>query len=254
MKHWPKVNPDTVEPSSYVDYRKLGHLGEDLPFRTMILKNNDGDIGLCFAKWVGFSLARGRIKKYPRRKYSAGCFKFWFYDLKNKTIHEVSLNDFQDSPIVKFWNKVEVNFVTGIITVPANSKSKIVKSVGLALAVSVLYLLVQPRPVHLEANSSNKFKENAPYFSNENVLLLNCAGWQISEAIPSNANLRKATNDTFGFGKCGGCGGCGSGCFGGNKVGTSGGDVGYVGGASSSNYGGWDGGGNGGGCREENAN
>ena len=229
------VDSNTIDPSWYFQCSQLKELNSsmrflesslDLPFKTMIVKDSEGDMGICFAKWVGFQPAVPPQGNTRGKMFSSGNFKFWFYDLRNNKLNEVTLNDLVRGPVLQLWNGSQINFLKGEFSFPAyTTNSKVYESVALAFIISTLYILVQPRPRNLKFFDLTGRINNAPYFNNKRILLLNCAGWPIYKDLPSNANLKLGGNSAPGgsspsgdqgaCGGCGGCGGCGSG--GGNR-------------------------------------
>ena len=256
------VGEDTVKTSWYLGLSQQGRLDSsvksnenssiDLPVKMMIIKDSDGDVGICFGKWVGFQRAVPRRGRTPGKRFSPGSCHFWIYDLRRDKMLEFKVNNFVQGPDIRLWNGALVNFLKGKILLSAEG-CKVDETVCLAFTIATLYILVQPRPRNVRKKGSSWRKQNAPYSSNNQVYLLNSAGWQIHDDLPSNANhifCHESDFDSPDCGHQGGCGGCGSGgggegtSGGGCTVGDSGG-FGGCGGASGGNDGG---GGGGGGC------
>ena len=217
----------------------------DLPFKTMIIKDSDGDMGSCFAKCVGFQWSKRRQGRAPGRKFSPGSCHFWFYDLRIHKMSEFTVNNFVQSPVVQLWNGALIDFLEGKILLPAGG-CKADETVCLAFTMATLYILVQSRPRNVKKKRLFRGRQrNAPYYNNDKAYMISSAGWEIHDDLPSNANDIFYLDDlgTELQGACGGCGGCGSGCGsagdgGGGGCGGGGGDIG----------GGGRGGGCGGGC------
>ena len=206
------------------------------PWRAMLIKDNDGDWGICVATWAGMKAGRpgvvGMIMGNP------GYCKLIFKSLRTKmtqTLYLPSKLDFVTKNRKTIWcAKGHYNFSVfdacpmyvdlekGYMVLHPETEDA-VQQVALAFATSMLYLMVQPVPP-----ASALLKVSPISLENSDVEFFVHCGYKILKNIPTNTNLRdkfeyerrheylhSGNGGVDGGGGCGSCGGCGGGGCGG---------------------------------------
>jgi len=151
-------------------------------WRAMLIKDNNGDIGILVAAWIGSS--------------TIGTCNFLYYDLRSKESTVFNMPDKEGNYSVNL-NGCKVDLTKGLFTLSPDKQQKegMLDKICLGFAVSTLYLLVQPCPDNLEL-IQQKWKERKstkaekPHFllNNEIKLLVLC-GFLQRMYMPSNKNL-----------------------------------------------------------------
>ncbi|XP_059096680.1 uncharacterized protein LOC131891171 [Tigriopus californicus] len=202
------VGPDTLG----TDETRLG-LAEDLrnkPYRAMLIKDNDGDWGICTAAWLGMKAgtpgipaSRGR-RGVPGVPGKPGYFKMYFFNLRTKehksivfpenftavsghkyrfTLPNLFVDLEKGSMVI-----TPPNHITSTSAVPNGHHGKaaakepatpkpyeMAQQVTLAFATSLLYLMVQPHPANFEDEDSKKIIMTANDGVRIRPMFLECA-------------------------------------------------------------------------------
>ena len=208
------VGPDTIGAMSVLE---LDSSFAGKPWRAMIIKDNEGDFGICVGAWVGVKKGVPGVKGSRNRKGipgtpgNPGHFKMLYYNLRTKkhiTRRIVS------SDTIKCYldlEDVEVDWDSGNILVKKES-GYIAQHICLAFVTSTLYLLVQPRPENVEEEEEKWIAKKAaslavsyryarearaaraalitpPFMRNAALLMLIYSGWRECRRMPSNSSV-----------------------------------------------------------------
>ena len=168
----------------------------DKPWRAMIIKDNDGDWGICMAAWVGMVPGKPGIKGtrqtrgVPGVPGKPGYFKMFFKNIRNGEIQTVILPEDGESSNYRFslyLDQFYVNCNEGYLVIGPTLGPDIIQHVALSFVTSMLYLMVQPRLDEKIQTSSQGIKVRHPYMENNNVSFFMYCGWDICDDIPSNS-------------------------------------------------------------------
>ena len=146
------VGPDTVGPLA--DASHDGESFEGTFWRAMVIKDNEGDWGLCIGAWKGVKKGVPGVKGTSSRKGTPGrpgnhgYFIMRFYNLRTGNVKTVRLTSKAYKHLVDL-DDVVVDWDSGNILV-RKSSGHVAQNMCLAFVTSTLYLLVQPRPEEVE--------------------------------------------------------------------------------------------------------
>ena len=173
------VGPDTIGAISRLE---LDTAFADTPWRAMIIKDNDGDYGICVAAWKGVTKGVPGTKPTAHRKGVPGIppnhghFLMHFLNLRTGQVSKMKLNSSSYRNFVDM-DGLQVDWDGGNILVKKGA-GDIAQRICLAFITSTLYLLVQPRPEDIEEAEQSwiKYKtftsKKASYFAFYIILLL----------------------------------------------------------------------------------
>ncbi len=212
------VDASTVGALSLLGVGRGGEL-EGKPWRAMLIKNAEGDWGVCAGAWLGMAAgvpavppSRGRRGR-PGVPGKPGYFKMFYVNLRTgdgdsfvmprgfTTVHgrkyEFSLPG------------LEVDLERGAILVRSTGEGKegeMPELVALSFAASLLYLMVLPRPAALDDAEAERKKaalaltrglrsganKQAPmYLDAASLALLAHCGWRQRDHVPTNYTPRR---------------------------------------------------------------
>ncbi len=124
----------------------------DLSWRGMLIKDNEGDWGICVATWRGMKPGQPGVPGTkgnpgtPGVKGNPGHFAMKFVNLRDRSRKPVFVVLPKDGRKYSFTiDTLKVNLKKGHITVAPEEKD-VVQHMALAFVTTTLYLLVQPRP------------------------------------------------------------------------------------------------------------
>ena len=127
----------------------------DLSWRGMLIKDNEGDWGICVATWRGMKSGKPGVpgtKGHPGTpgvKGNPGHFAMKFVNLRDRSRKPVFVVLPREGRKYNFTiDTLKVNLKKGQVTV-APEEGDMVQHMALAFVTTTLYLLVQPRPKSL---------------------------------------------------------------------------------------------------------
>ena len=224
------VGPDTIGRERMLE---LENIFEKVPWRAMLIKDNDGDFGICVAGWVG--MRRGvpgvpgtsKTRGVPGKPGDHGHFKMVFLNLRTDEAEVIRLPNLASGSMRMEAGQLKADWDDGKLLVRERG-NKTAQHVALAFATSTLYLLVQPRPEDLD-KAKEKWDEECvkqkipmpmpPFLRNAGIAFLLYTGWKESKKIPSNSTIsyerrrrrEDGYNDTNVYWMAAGCWGFGYG-------------------------------------------
>ena len=144
----------------------------DHSWRGMIIKDNEGDWGICVAAWRGMKKGKPGVagtkgkKGTPGVRGNPGHFAMKFINLRNRNRKPSFVTI--TSPDIKFKiDSLSCDLKKGSIKINSN-ETDAVQHVALAFVTSTLYLLVQPRPPDLpkETLAEKRGPKKVNFFNN----------------------------------------------------------------------------------------
>ena len=127
----------------------------DLSWRGMLIKDNEGDWGICVATWRGMKPGKAGVpgtKGHPGMpgvKGNPGHFAMKFVNLRDRSRKPVFVVLPREGRKYTFnIDMLKVNLKKGQVTVAPDERD-VVQHMALAFVTCTLYLLVQPRPKNL---------------------------------------------------------------------------------------------------------
>jgi hypothetical protein len=135
---------------------RIDPTNSQFPWRAMVIKDNDGDWGICAATWSGLWAGepgipgtRGRTWKKspgtPGVSGNPGYFEFVFKSLRTGAVKKLSWSDGELYYTCLFHEKMQVEIENGYLLLHPGTEDAVQK-VALSFVISMLYLMVQPTP------------------------------------------------------------------------------------------------------------
>ena len=194
------VGPDTIGRERKLE---LDSVFEKVPWRAMLIKDNEGDFGICVAGWVG--MRRGvpgvagtsKTRGVPGKPGDHGHFKMVFFNLRTGNAQAIRLPTLSSGSMRMEAGQLKADWDGGKLLVKADG-NEIAQNVALAFATSTLYLLVQPRPEDVDAAKEKWESEVSkqkvpipmpPFLMNAGIAFLLYTGWKERGRIPSNSTI-----------------------------------------------------------------
>ena len=168
------VGPDTI---GAMEVLELDTTFAGVPWRAMIIKDNEGDFGICVGAWKGVKKGVPGVKGSGNRKGIAGTpgypghFKMLYYNLRTKKLISFSITS--SNPRIRYGDleDLQVDWDSGNILVKKDS-GYIAQNICLAFVTSTLYLLVQPRPEEVEEEEEKWIRHKSLYSSRPRAPLI----------------------------------------------------------------------------------
>ena len=198
------VGPDTI---GAMEELELDTTFSGVPWRAMIIKDNEGDFGICVGGWRGVKKGvpgvrgSGNRKGIPGTPGDPGHFKMLYYNLRTKRLVSFSITSSNTRIRYGDLEDLQVDWDSGNILVKKNS-GYIAQNICLAFVTSTLYLLVQPRPEEVEQEEEKWIRQKSlyssrprapmitpPFIRNAALVMLLYSGWREHKSIPSNSSV-----------------------------------------------------------------
>ena len=206
------VGPDTIGAMTDLE---LDSTFDGIPWRAMIIKDNEGDFGICVGAWVGVKRGipgvkgSGNRKGIPGTPGNPGHFRMVYYNLRTKKQISTRIISSDTRKCFVDLEDVQVDWDSGSILVKKQS-GHIAQNICLAFVTSTLYLLVQPRPENVEEEEEKWIRKKSfyssrprvalrrqlmaslvtpPFIRNAALVMLLYSGWREARKIPSNSSV-----------------------------------------------------------------
>ena len=210
------VGPDTIGAMSILE---LNSTFAETAWRAMIIKDNEGDFGICVGAWKGVKKGVPGVKGSANRKGipgipgNPGHFQMLYYNLRTKKLVSTRISSNSRKCYVDLED-LQVDWDGGNILVK-KSAGHVAQNICLAFVTSTLYLLVQPRPEDIEEAEEKWVRHKSlassrprsplttpPFIRNAALLMLLYSGCKEYKRIPSNSSVlyesrRKDRDDTW---------------------------------------------------------
>ena len=170
-----------------------------VPWRAMIIKDNEGDFGICVGAWKGLTNGVTGVEGTKQIEVTPGLpgyFSMIFYNLRSGRVEKIRLPTHFGKNLLEMEN-LSVDWDEGLILAKKKDHN-VAQNMCLAFVASTLYLLVQPRPDDVEAMEKewNEQKMDPsiplsipPFLKNSAMVFLLHSGWKERHKIPSNSTM-----------------------------------------------------------------
>ena len=196
------VGPDTM---GEIPQLELNTTFADTAWRAMIIKDNEGDWGVCVAAWKGVKKGVPGVKGTANKRGTPGVpghpgyFLMIYLNLRTMQTQRVRLNSTSHTQFVDL-DELQVDWNKGNILVRKScANGHIAQNICLTFVTSTLYLLVQPRPEDVEQAeqawvrhktfASQQSLITPSFVRNAAIILLLYSGWREYKKLPSNSSV-----------------------------------------------------------------
>ena len=178
--------------------------------RGMVIKDNDGDYCLVTGVWTGVQEGKKGIpgtrnrRGVPGTPRNHGYCQIYYTNLRDPK--ERFSFEFRPSFTSITLKGLQLDLKSGKIRI-LKDEPDILQNICLAFSISVLYLMVQPRPEDTEAAADSfqfaldqarsarargkmfPIPQTPPFLENDRKVIFQYCGWKQREKIPSNSTI-----------------------------------------------------------------